>query len=375
MTRTRRNYHGEGSIRQRSDGKYEARYYNADGKRRSLYATTEKDAKEKLRDAQAAVKRGEAQANLRMTVGTYLTEWLETVAAPRIRPRTLESYRQIVTGHLIPAMGNKKLAKLTPVNVQKYLNEKLASGLSKRTVTYHRAILRRALNDAVRHGHVTRNVVTLTDPPGQDHKEQRWLDIEESQRFIQSAREHRLSALWILAITSGMRKGELLGLRWRDIDLDQKKIQVRNQLQNIDGRLQLQPLKTDKSKRTVYLTTIAERELCDHRKMQVAERLRAGEHWQEHDFVFATPIGKPVEPRNLVRAFKQILQTAGLPDVRLHDLRHSAASTMISQGIDIRTVSDVLGHSQITLTLDTYSPLTEGDRRSAAERLDDVYGT
>jgi integrase len=372
MAGKQRSY-GTGSVRQQG-GRWEARFYGPDGMRRSLYARTEREAERALRRALAQVDAGQAPAPEKLTVADYLTSWLETTARPRLRPRTFDSYAMIVNRHLVAALGSTRLARLTPADVRGYLADKLAAGLSARTCAYHRAILRKALHDAMRDGLLGRNVAALADPPKQTTREQQWLDAEQARAFIEEAQRHRLHAAWVLAVTSGLRQVELLGLRWADVDLDRGELRVAQQLQRVGGKLQLLPLKTDKSRRTVPLAGIALEALKAHRVRQIEERLAAGQLWQDSGLLFTTALGGAVEPRNVVRSFKQLLQRAGLPIIRFHDLRHSAASLLLAAGADLKAVSDLLGHAQIGLTLDTYSHLTAGHKRAAVDRLGALLG-
>jgi integrase len=364
---------GLGSIRQRKDGRFEARIY-IDGKRKSIFAKSRREVEKKRHEALAAIERGEHPIPQQVTLASYLLFWLKEFVQPKLRTKTYDSYRYLVERHIIAALGNVKLARLTPEDVQRFLNKQLERGLSRTTVSYQRSILRKALNDAMRFGYVHRNVVTLTDSPGTDRKEQRWLEPSEAKRFVSAAQDHRLEALWVIAVTTGLRKGEVLGLRWDDIDLDRRQLRVNQQLQRVNGRLEVLPLKTERSRRTIPLTDLAMEALRKHRARQSEDKLQAGQHWKNSGLVFVTEIGGPLEPRNVNRAFKMILKKADLPlDVRFHDLRHSAASHLVGKGVDMRTVADILGHSQITLTLDTYSHLTEGHRRKAVDQLAMIY--
>jgi len=366
--RTKRgNY--EGSVYRRSDGRWVAAVSLGDGKRVHRYAKTRADAATKLA---AVLKTAQDQLPIppeRGTVGQFLEDWLANTAKRTVRPSTFVSYEGLVRVHLVPELGKVPLIKLSPQHVERMINRKLAAGLSPRRVEYMRAVLRRALNDALRWGLVARNVATLVTPPRAERYEIRPLDPEQARRFLDTVRGDRLEALYSVALAVGLRQGEALGLRWQDVDFDKGVIYVRRALQRIGGSLQLVEPKTTRSRRAVVLPTTVTTALQQHRARQVAERLAAGSEWIDADLVFCTPMGRPLDASNVTHAFQKHLARAGLPRQRFHDLRHACASLLLAQGVSPRVVMEILGHSQVALTLDTYSHVLPSLTAEAAARM------
>jgi integrase len=261
---------------------------------------------------------------------------------------------------------------MTPQQVQSFLNAKAASGLAPRTVLYLRSVLRRALTQAERWGLVTRNVAKLTEPPRIPKQEVRPLSPQQVRQFLVAIEGDRLEALYLVALGVGMRQGEILGLAWRDIDLETGTITVRQALQRIAGKLELVEPKSATSHRVVPAPRIVLEALRAHRMRQLEARLLAGSRWHEdrRDLVFTTSVGTPMDGVAVTRRFKSIVAAAGLPDQRFHDLRHACASLLLAQGVAPRVVMETLGHSQISLTLNTYSHVIPALGREAADRMD-----
>jgi integrase len=305
----------------------------------------------------------------RTTIADYLTWWLENVIKPTRRPKTYRTYEQQVRLHLIPALGRVELAKLTRQHVQTLLRQKQESGLSNRSVQIIHAVLRHALEEAVLSELIARNVAKLVKPPAAVRPEIRPLDHERARRLLASLRGDRLEALFLLALTTGMRQGEILGLRWHDVDLDAATLTVRWQLQWSNGAFQFVPPKTKRSYRVIELPPLVVDALRTHRARQQLERDRAGAAWHDLDLVFATRNGSPIFGWNIYREFKTRAKRAGLEHVRFHDLRHSCASLLLAEGVDMRTVMEILGHSQIAITIDTYSHVLPHTKREAARRM------
>lgn len=369
----RKRGNNEGTITQRRDGRYESRITLDGGKRKCFYGKTRAEVAEKLTKALRDLQQGITPAPERETVGTFLARWLADVARPSLRPLTYKSYALIVNHHLIPVLGKVRLARLAPADVQRYMNAKRDAGLSARTVAYHRAVLRKALNDALRWGSVARNAAALAVPPKQVRPRLRFLSPEDARRFLDVCRGHRLEALFTVALSMGLRQGEALGLRWEDIDLEAGTLTVSHALQRVDGKLQLMEPKTQQSHRTLPLPPVALAALREHRRRQLAERI-ASAYWEDHGFVFPSTIGTPLEPRNLVDQFHTLRAAAGLDWLRFHDLRHGCASLLMAQGVNPRVVMEVLGHSQISLTLGTYSHVTSELAKDAALKIDALLG-
>jgi integrase len=361
--------HGEGAIFRANDGRWVARVdlgFSPDGKRRrkEIRCKTKAEALQRLDEARRQLADGLPLTPDRLTVQQYLTDWLENSVRGTVRGRTYESYEQIARVHLVPAIGRIALGRLTPADVQAYLNTKARTGLSARSVSYHRAVLRSALNRAVRWGLVGRNAAALADPPQIRRPEVQPLTLEQARAFLDVVHNDRLEALYTVALAVGLRQGEALGLRWSDVYLEIGTLTIRTTLQRIGGRLQLVEPKTSRSARTVYLPAFAVTALKEHRRRQLEERLQAGPLWEEHGLVFTTLAGRPLAKENLRRDWARIVRRAGLPmGFRFHGLRHSCASLLHSQGADARTIMETLGHTQISTTMDVRACLPVGDAR------------
>jgi len=376
----RKRGQNEGSIFKREDGRWcgVANLGWEGGKRRRkyFYGDTRKEVAELLTGALREIQRGAPLArDERLTVEQYLTRWLKDVVQPSVRQRTVASYRQQMETHLIPDLGKTPLAKLLPQHLQAYMNRKLAAGLSPRTVQYQRAILRRSLNQALRWGLVPRNIATLVDAPRVIRQEVQPLSPVDARRLLVQVQKDRLAALYSVALAVGLRQGEALGLHWQDVDLDNDTLRVRTALQRVKlpgeqkSRLHFVEPKSEQSRRTIPLPGVAVAALKRHKDAQEMERAVAGTRWQEHGLVFTSSIGTPAEPRNVVTSFKQHLKEAGLPDQRFHDLRHTCASLLLAQGVHPRVVMETLGHSQIQLTMNTYSHVMPVMQREAASQM------
>lgn len=360
-----------GQVRQRSNGSWEARYW-LDGRRRSLYAKTKRDAQKRMRAALSQADNGIRPGDARTSVGDYLDDWLITYVEPRLRPRTVESYRMVVRLYLKPHIGRIPLAKLSPEHVQAMLAKVGAAKRSPTTVGYARTVLRVALGRALKAGKVQRNVATLVDPPAKVRRALTPLTVAQVGAFLQSVAADRHGTLYTAAIALGLRQGELLALRWHDVDLEAGLLTVRHSLQRVDGKLQLVEPKTDRSRRVVAMPATLTRALRDHRVRQLEERLAAGSRWQEDGFVFTTSIGTPLDGINVTHAFQAALRAAGLPHQRFHDLRHACATLLLEQGEDLAVVSKLLGHSSLSTTADVYAHLTRDMQRRAAGRMDTI---
>lgn len=387
-----RSRRGDGSVYQRKDGKWVGEATvgrRADGARdrRFVYADTREEAQEKLRKLLHERDRGLLADPAKQTVGEFLSSWLQDVAKPTVRPRTYDCYSDIVEHHIKPALGGVRLSKLSPQHLQRFYREKQEAGLT-RTVRLCHAVLHRALGQAAKWGLIPRNPADLVDPPKVPKKEFRPLSPEEAQRFLAAAEGGRFYALYVLAVTCGLRQGELLGLKWEDLDLERGVLQVRHQLQWVraegeerKGKKRAEPKwvltepKSAKSRRVVTLPAVAVAALKRHKARQTEERLRLGEVWQDLGFVFTTPIGTPQDASNLLKhSFYPLLEKAGVPRIRFHDLRHTCATVLLAQGVHPKLVQEQLGHSQISLTLDTYSHVIPEMKREVAAKMDALFG-
>jgi integrase len=372
--RANKRSNGEGSGRACANGTWEWRVHLEDGRRISAYGKTQGEAKRKCLDKARQAELGVDLKRTRQTVGKYLNWWLTDVVQPSKAGTTHSLYEITARLHIIPELGRVELGRLTPQGVQTLLRKKEREGLSPRSVAIVRAVLRTALNHALRLGAVERNVAALVDVPRQVRAERSWLTPAQARVFLDAVVDDRLAALYRMALSLGMRQGELIGLRWQDVDLEAGRLRVTRALDRAgDGQTFKEP-KTDRSRRTLDMPASVIAALRVHWDRQQFERQAAGRRWQESGLVFVTPVGTALDPANLLKAFKRHLKDAGLPDMRFHDLRHSAASMMLTDGLSLNVVSDILGHSLTSTTVDIYAHVAPAARREAAAAMDRLLG-
>jgi integrase len=366
----RRRGKGEGSIyRRASDGRWVAALIMDDGRRVVRRASSRKDAATKLELLLKARAEGQTLAADRSTAA-FLAEWL-TVIKSTVAAGTFERYEQYIRVHAIPAVGRIKLGRLTPQHFQRLYQEKLAAGLSPTTVSHLHTVLHGAFAEAVRWGLVPRNVVALVRPPRKMHVEVVALTVEEARALLAAAAGNRFQALFILALKTGLRRGELLALRWEDVDLDKGVLQVRGTLRRTREGLTIGAPKTPASRRRVVLSPTSVAALRHHRARQGEERQAAGDLWQDLGLVFPNRLGRPMEPRDLLAdVYRPLLKRAGLPPVTFHTLRHTAATLLLAEGEHPKVVQELLGHAQISITLDRYSHMTPRLMSNAAALMD-----
>ncbi|HEV8574410.1 MAG TPA: site-specific integrase, partial [Dehalococcoidia bacterium] len=286
-----------------------------------------------------------------------------------LRPRTLAGYTSIVERHLIPALGRIRLRKLQPADIDAYLNRLVGSGLTTRTAQYHHAVLRRALGQAERWGYVGRNVARLVTPPQVRQRQMAPLTPDQARLFLAGIAGDRTEALYAVSLSLGLRQGEALGLLWEDVDLGARTLTVQHTLQRYGGAYHLDEPKTQRSRRTVSLPTPLVDVLRRHRIRQNEERLRVGPLWAGGwNLVFCNEIGEPLAGAEVTRRFQRTLAALGLPRQRFHDLRHAAATFLIAQAVPLRVVMEILGHSTISVTADTYGHVAIEVQREATDR-------
>jgi integrase len=377
---------GEGSISRRKNGTWRAEYtvYTADGrKRKTVYGKTRAEVAKKLAKALADREDGLLFDDEGLTVEEYLDRWLKDSVRENVRPQTLANYKLQVNHHIVPALGRLKLKTLTPAHVQRLYRQKLdgadgSLGLSPSSVRYMHAVLHRALKQALRWGLVPRNVAEAVDIPRLVREEVQALSPEQARKFLDAARGDRFEALYVLAATTGLRRGELLGLRWADVDLggDRPTLRVGRHLQRMrDGSgLKFVAPKSGKG-RTIRLSSRAVEALKAHRARQAEQKLKLGDLYEDTGLVFASERGTPLEPSNIDRrSFKPLLKKAELPNIRFHDLRHTCATTLLKMGQHPKYVQELLGHANIAITLDTYSHVLPGMGDGLAGAMDDALG-
>ena len=367
----RRRANSEGSIYKRIDGRWCASVSVDGGHRKYFYGKTRHEVGRKLTVALKARQDGLPIVGERQTVEHFLDSWLESVR-PSLRPRTWTRYEELLRLHAVPEIGHLPLAHLTPQRVQRLYAGRLERGLSPTTVRHLHTTLHTALSQAAKWGLVARNVISLVSPPRSTHREMAVLSPEETRALLGAAAGDGLEALFVLALSTGMRQGELLGLRWKGVNLEARRLHVTTSLQwTRDGPVFAEP-KTARSRRQITLTQAAVDVLRRHRVEQAQERLQLGASWEDNDLVFTNDIGRPVSPWILIRHFHALLGKANVPKVRFHDLRHSAATLLLGQGVHPKIVSEMLGHSNIATTLDLYSHVTPVMQRQAADVMDAV---
>lgn len=397
MSTNRRKHRGqnEGSIYWRADesrpggGLWVGAITLEGRKRKVFYGKTRREVQTKLTVALRMQQQGLPVAPERQTVGAYLDRWLEHSVKPTVRSKTHESYSAYVRLYIKPHLGKKVLSKLTPQDLREFLNKMRAGGklgrriggkdnvgagepLSPRVVQYLHAIMRRALKQAERDGLVARNVALLVDPPTVRRQEVIPLTPDQARTFLASVEGHRLEAFFTVAIALGLRPGEALGLRWEDVDLKGKSLRVTQAIQRTGGKLQVVDLKTERSRRSIALPSQAVAALRAHRLRQNEERMLFRHRWKESGLVFTTTTGTAIDPANASARFRELLKVAGLPPVRLYDLRHTCASLLVAQGVHPRAIMEILGHSQIALTMNTYSHIFPELQRDAADKMEAI---
>lgn len=374
----KRRGHNEGSIYQRtSDGRWVGSVHlgwdETGRKRKVVYGKTRADVAQKIAKIINDHRKGLPVQTADKTLTAFLDDWLQDSVKPSVRPRTYDSYRSIVNHHLKPSLGKVKMTKLTQQQIMAMMRSKRDAGSSERTIGYIRAVLRMALNEAMRLDLVHRNVAALVKPPTIVQYDARALDTGEALRLLATVKGDRLEALYGVAISLGLRQSEAFGLRWRDIDLDKGLLSVRHQLRVVTGVPTFVEPKSRRSRRTLTVPAPLLAMLKRHRTRQKEERLMAGPRWHDHELVFTTPIGTPLDGSNVRKQLAANLKTADLPAIRFHDLRHSAASLLAARGVSQRTVMEILGHTQMATTSNVYTHITSDSMKEATDRMADLF--
>jgi integrase len=397
---------GEGTIVQRKDGRYEAKLFvpttAGTFKRLSVYGKSREECYAKYAKAKSQADDGIPIASETWTVEQYLTYWLHNVVRVERRPKTYQGYEGVVRRYLIPELGKKRLGKLNARDVRLFITrireacqccrngwdasrqqprccakpepECCASRLSVRMIQSIHAVLRNALQTAEREEIVPRNVAKLVKVTTPKYKVNRGLSVPQARAVLGAAYNEPLCALYVLALCLGLRRGELLGLRWADVDLEAGTLEVVHALQRVGGELRFVRPKTEDSERTIPLPEICIEALRAHRERQKTDRSNAWPNWQENDLVFPSRIGTPLEPDNLRRSWGRIRKTANLGDVRFHDIRHTCVSLLLDLGVPPHIVRDIVGHSDIEVTMTIYAHAALDEKRKALKKLGDALG-
>jgi integrase len=367
---------GEGSITKRKDGRWMARYtvHTAKGpKRRTIYGGTRKEAADKLVKVLSDRVEGIIYDDENMMVGEYLDVWLMSSVRGSVRQSTYDRDASLVNNHLRPALGGIKLKNLSAAHVQGFYHDRLDHGLTPSTVHKMHAILHKALSQALKWHMVPRNATEAVKPPRPAPKEMRPLTVDEARRLLDAAQGDRLEALYVLAVTTGMRQGELLALRWQDVDMKNGAVSVRRTITRNGGSIEMGEPKTKKSRRSIRLTPRAIEALEAHLEHQLREMGILGDRYEDQGLIFTTSTGRPINPSNLrQKNFARLLKDARLPHIRFHDLRHTCATLLLAQGTHPKYVQELLGHATIAITLDTYSHVMPGMGDQTARAMQDA---
>jgi integrase len=349
------------------------------GKRKQQWVSvkgTKKEAEKRLSELLNQLDMGTFIKPGKTTLAEYLERWLKDYAKPNLSPRGFERYTSIISKHLIPNIGNISLTQLRSEHLQKLYAERFNSGLTARSVRYIHVVIHKALQTAIKWGLVSRNAADGVDVPHARRSEMQTWDEDDITLFLEAAKNTPYYALFYLAIFTGMRRSELLGLKWNDVDFILSQVCVSRGLHQLkDGSYIFTEPKSAKSRRTIALPPSATLLLKDYREKQKLERIMLGIPLSDDDLVFSTVEGKPLRPNTITRAWKILAARAGVKVIRLHDARHTHASLMLKQNVHPKVVQERLGHSTIAITLDTYSHVSPGLQEAAAKRFDDAFNT
>ena len=361
----------EGSIYRKANGKWRAQLMLTGG-RLSVTVSSRSEAQDWLRSTRNQIANGLTYRGATTTFSDFLDDWL-LAAKARLTEHTCRDYNLHVRDYIKPALGNLRLRDLNPSVIQKFYDKQSADGFGARTIQKSHAVIRASLNSAMKLGLLSRNAANATQPPRVVRKEMMFLNDAQVKQLLKIAKQlgDRNFALYYLALSTGMRQGELLALRWDDINLDQGWLNVKFSLKRLTGGgLQLANPKTSSSLRSVKLGKDAVEILRQQMIRNSKDKSQAGNLWQDMNFVFPSTVGTPMDPTNALKAFQKLLQQAGLPRMRFHDLRHTAASLMLNNGVDVLVASQRLGHAKPSITLDVYGHLIHARQAHAAEVLD-----
>jgi integrase len=374
MTKQKQRGHGEGSIYQRPDGRWVGQVSLEDGKRKYLYGKTRKEVADKLHQALQEQKQGILATGPQQKLRDYLEYWLEEVRKPALKLSSYLRYRTLLNKHILPDIGHILLQKLTVRDVQSFYAKKLREGLSPRTVHVLHAILHKALHDAAQSNLLARNVCDHLSLPRVEKYETHTLSEQQAQKLLEIVQGHQLEALFILALTTGMRRGELIGLRWQDVSFEHRSISIHRTVSYVARRgfLVSEP-KTATSRRKIVIPAFLIELLKQHQENQCGVREKAGPLWMNHDLVFCNAHGEFINPASLVWTFRNFLAKAGLERIRFHDLRHSAATILLTMGVHPKVVQELLGHSSIRVTMDIYSHVLPSIQAEATEKLGELF--
>ncbi|WML26248.1 site-specific integrase [Neobacillus sp. OS1-33] len=339
---------------------------------------TKKEAEKFLSEKLNSINNGTYFEPKDITLNEYLNYWVDNYARLNLAPRTLEHYNYIITQHLKPTLGKIKISNLQPFHLQEYYTQKLETGkiegggLSAQSVKHHHRLISKVLKDAVKWQFISRNVAEAVSPPKTKKVEMQTWDNERVKTFLDASQSSVYYSIYLTAIYTGMRRGEVLGLRWQDVDLENNVIYVRQSLQEVKKvGLTFKEPKSGKG-RSITITTTLSKELKKIYKVQLEDKLLLGKEYHDLDLVFAQKNGKPIQPTEMARNYRKLVESSGLPYIRFHDLRHTHATLMLQQGVHPKVVSERLGHSSIGITMDTYTHVLPNMQKEAAQQFDQL---
>jgi len=341
-------------------------------KRKKVYCKTKQEAVRKRNEMLRELERGILATGPQRKLGEYIQDWLENVHKSKLRIGTYFNYRKSVK-HIVADLGDIWLQKLTPQQVQKFLSKKLDEKLSPKYVYEMYGVLSLALDNAVKWGYVSRNVCELVTRPRKVKPEIAPLSLEQAQRFKQHIRGHRLEVLIMMAVVTGMRRGELLSLRWSDIDFNHGSLHVMHTVDRFPGHgyVEGEP-KSTAGTRPIRIPGFLLDMLKRHRIQQLNQKTQT-KKWEDRDLVFPNLRGGYLHPNHMGEAFRELLEQAQLPPIRFHDLRHSAATILLSMGVNIKVIQELLGHSDIAITLRVYGHLLPSMQQEVVDKWEGVF--
>jgi integrase len=352
------------------------------GKRKQKWFSgfkTKKEAEKAMIDKMHELEQGMYVEPSKTTIKEYFEQWLEDYAKSALRPTSFQTYYTLIHQHIIPSIGHIT-QQLQPMHLQRFYNEQLQrgrvdgkGGLSSQSVVKLHVIIKSALGHAVKWQLINRNVADLADPPAIRKRDIITLEADEVTHFLELAKESRYYIAFLLAISTGLRRGEILGLRWKDIQFEEKRASIQKNLVVVKGTPLLQEPKTKGSKRSISLPTTTVDALRKYKKVQAQEKLKQGALYQDNDLIVTTRFGTPVNPRHLLRSFYNLIKKANLPSIRFHDLRHTHATLMLQQGVHPKIVSERLGHSNTRITMDIYSHVLPSMQEEAVDQFEEMF--
>jgi len=371
MSMARRRGNNEGSLYHRNDGLWCAQV-TLEARRLTKYGKTQKECRDWIKETLNKIDSGLTYEGSQMTLAKFVEMWLSSKELSR-RPRTVFQYRQVTSTHILPVMGGMKIKDIAPSHIKQLYAIKHEEGTGARTLQIIHAVLHCALKQAVREGLLGRNPVDAIERPKVEQIEFNIFNEEQSRQFLKEASGSTFEAVFYLALTTGMRQGEMLGLKWSDVDWEKGMLHVQRQLQQVERKgYALVPPKTKAGRRQIKLGQVMLEQLMAHRKRQEQVKAFAGNRWQEQDLIFPTTIGTPLDHKRVTKEFKELLKKAGLPEMRFHDLRHTSISLMLEMGTPLNTVQRRAGHSKASVTADIYGHAMVGSQNEAAEKIESL---